>query len=84
MRRHRHDGADGDDAGAADAGDDDAVGMIGERQARCRQRRPAGRLGDAEKDQLIGFVRAESATSESPAPREFLRDFADAILATTS
>jgi hypothetical protein len=28
-------------------------------------------------------VRAEAATTESPAVREFLRDFADAILATT-
>ena len=32
MRGHADDGADGDDAGAADAGDDDAVGMIGQRQ----------------------------------------------------
>ena len=34
MRGHAEDGADGDDAGAADAGDDDAVGMIG-RAAGC-------------------------------------------------
>ena len=40
MRGHADDGADGDDAGAADAGDDDAVGMIGQRQLRIGQRRP--------------------------------------------
>src|SRR6185312_2845890 len=47
MRGHADDGADGDDAGAADAGDDDAVGMISERCGWLRQRRPVFRLGDA-------------------------------------
>ena len=45
MRGHAHDATNGDDAGAADAGDDDAVGMIGERQARRGQRPPIRRLG---------------------------------------
>ncbi len=42
MRGHADDGADGDDAGAADAGDDDAVGMVGERQ-RAARAAPASR-----------------------------------------
>ena len=41
MRRHAEDAADGDDAGAADAGDDDVVGLSDRRQLRLRQRRPA-------------------------------------------
>src|SRR5581483_9924447 len=45
--RHRGDRADGDDAGAADAGDDDAVRVIGLRQGRRSQRRPTRRLGYA-------------------------------------
>ena len=40
MRRHADDGADGDDAGAADAGDDDAVRMIDQRDGRRGQSRP--------------------------------------------
>ena len=45
MRRHAHDGADGDDAGAADAGDQHAVGPVGDRRQRRggRQRRLDGR-----------------------------------------
>ena len=39
MRRHAEDRADGDDAGAADAGDDDAVGLPDRRQRRLGQRR---------------------------------------------
>ena len=40
MRRHAEHAADGDDAGAADAGDDDAVGLADLRQRRLGQRRP--------------------------------------------
>ena len=46
MRRHADDGTDGDDAGAADAGDDDAVGVIGQRQASDRAA-PASSAGTA-------------------------------------
>ena len=41
VRRHAQDGADGDDAGAADAGDQHAVGLVADRRqdGRGRQRR---------------------------------------------
>ena len=39
MRRHAEDRADGDDAGAADAGDDDVVGPVDRGQGRLGQRR---------------------------------------------
>ncbi len=39
MRRHAENRADGDDAGTADAGDDDPIGLIDRRQRRLRQRR---------------------------------------------
>ena len=39
MRRHAENAADGDDAGAADAGDDDVVGLADRRQLRLGQRR---------------------------------------------
>src|SRR5262249_58403336 len=45
MGCHAEDAADGDDAGAADAGDDDVVGFCDRRQLRLRHRRypmPAG------------------------------------------
>ena len=43
MRRHAEQRADGDDAGAADAGDEDAVGLArAARGARQRQTAPAG------------------------------------------
>ncbi len=38
MRRHAEHAADGDDAGAADAGDDDAVRLADRRQHRIGQR----------------------------------------------
>ena len=38
MRGHAQQRADGDDAGAADAGDEDAVGLVERRQRRLRQR----------------------------------------------
>ena len=38
MRRHAEQRADGDHAGAADAGDQDAVGLVERRQRRLRQR----------------------------------------------
>ena len=38
MGRHAQQRADGDDAGAADAGDEDAVGLVERRQLRLRQR----------------------------------------------
>src|SRR6185437_9570340 len=49
MRRHAQDAAGGDDAGAADAGDDDVVGLLDRRQLRLRQRRQVviGRNADA-------------------------------------
>ena len=44
MRGHAHEGADGDDAGAADAGDQDAVGLVGDRrQDGQRRQRQLGR-----------------------------------------
>ena len=45
MRRHAEDGADGDDAGAADAGDDDAVGL-----RRSRAASGSGSAGSAAGD----------------------------------
>ena len=45
MRGHAEDSADGDNAGAADAGYDDAVGMIDQRHRRRRQSRPVIRFG---------------------------------------
>ena len=48
MRRHAENAADGDDAGAADAGDDDVVGLAELRMRGLRQRhRPPGPAGDA-------------------------------------
>ena len=38
VRRHAEQRADGDDAGAADAGDEDAVRLVAARQRRLRQR----------------------------------------------
>ncbi len=46
MRRHAQDRPDGDDAGAADAGHDDAVGLIDLRQMRLGERRQRRRSGD--------------------------------------
>ena len=37
MRRHAENAADGDDAGAADAGDDDVISAVDRRQLRVRQ-----------------------------------------------
>ena len=65
MRGHADDGADGDDAGAADAGDDDAVGMVGQRQARRRQRRPVGGLGDALALLELGAVHGDEGRAEA-------------------
>ncbi len=47
MRRHAEDGADRHDAGAADAGDDNAIGMVGQRNVGLGQRRPVRRRFDA-------------------------------------
>ncbi len=50
MRRHAEDRPDGHDAGAADAGDDDAIGLVDHRQlgiGKGRQRRRPGKAGRA-------------------------------------
>ena len=47
MRRHAEDAADGDDAGAADAGDDDVVGACRSAAASARAAPAARRVGDA-------------------------------------
>ena len=47
MRRHAEDAADGDDAGAADAGDDDVVGLPDRRQRGLGQRHRVVSRGDA-------------------------------------
>ena len=48
MRGHAQDRADGDDAGAADAGDQHAVGLVGHgRQRRARRQRRLGRRSAA-------------------------------------
>ena len=47
MRRHAENAADGDDAGAADAGDDDVVGLLDRRQLRIGQHRQIMIGGDA-------------------------------------
>src|SRR5262249_24409849 len=47
MGCHAEDAADGDDAGAANAGDDDVVGLCDRRQLRLRQWRKRMRRGDA-------------------------------------
>lgn len=39
-------------------------------------------LSAAEKETLIAFVRAEAEAAESPAYRNFLRDFSEAMLGT--
>ena len=43
MGGHADQRADGDDAGAADAGDQDAIGLLQRRQRGLRQHRPGGR-----------------------------------------
>ena len=55
----------GDDAGAADAGDDDAVGMVGERQAGRGQRRPVLRLGHALAALELGAVHGDEGRAEA-------------------
>ena len=45
MRGHPEDSADGDNTGSADAGDNDAVGMIDQRHRRRRQGAPGVRFG---------------------------------------
>jgi hypothetical protein len=47
VRRHAEHAADGDDAGAADAGDDDRIGLRDRRLRRLGQRRQVGRRIDA-------------------------------------
>ena len=47
MRRHAEHAADGDDAGAADAGDDDRIGLADRRLRRLGQRGQIGRRIDA-------------------------------------
>src|SRR5262252_6746197 len=47
MGRHAEDAADGDDAGAADPGDDDVVGFCDRRQPRLPQWRKRMRCCDA-------------------------------------
>src|SRR5207302_1672064 len=46
MRRHAEHAADGHDAGAADAGDDDRIGLRDRGVRRFRQRRQIGRRFD--------------------------------------
>ena len=65
MRRHAEDGADGDDAGAADAGDDHAIGMIGQRQRRLRQRRPVRRQRNALALLQLGAVHGDEGRAEA-------------------
>jgi hypothetical protein len=47
MRRHSEQGADGDDAGAADAGDEDVVGLL--QRPRRRDRQIAEQIVDGER-----------------------------------
>ena len=65
MRRHADDGPDGDDSGAADAGDDDAVGVIGQRKLRIGQRRPVLRHGDALAFFELGAVHGDEGRAEA-------------------
>ena len=43
-----------------------------------------GQLGNAEKHQLVAFVRAEAERAESPAKREFLQEFPERMLGVTA
>src|ERR1700687_1759288 len=59
MRRHAENAADGDDAGAADAGDDDVVGLADRRQGRLRQRRRVIEGGDGGALLELGAVHSD-------------------------
>src|SRR5262249_57886615 len=63
MRRHAKHAADGDHAGAADAGDDDVIGVVDHRQLRLGQRRQARlyRLADRELRAMHGYERRAEA-----------------------
>ena len=65
MRGHAEDAADGDDAGAADAGDDDVVGLLDRRQFRIGQRRQIVIGGDAPALFQLGAVHRDEGRAET-------------------
>ena len=65
MRGHAQDAADGDDAGAADAGDDDVVGLRDRRQLRIRQHRQVMIGGDAGALFQLGAMHGDEGRAEA-------------------
>src|SRR5579883_1636120 len=58
VRGHAHDGADGDDTGAADARDQHAVGLLDRRQDRSCRQRSFGRALGCLRDRGLAFAQA--------------------------
>ena len=65
MRRHAENAADGDDAGAADTGDDDVVGLVDGRKFRLRQLRQVMIGGDALALFQLGAVHRDERRAEA-------------------
>src|SRR5262249_59371915 len=64
MGRHAEDATDGDDAGAADPGDDDVVSFCDRRQLRLRPRRKRMRRGDTGALPELGAVHGHERRAE--------------------
>jgi len=65
MRRHAQNAADGDDAGAADAGDDDVVGLVDRRQLWIGQHRQVMIGGDADALLQLGAVHRDEGRAKA-------------------
>ena len=65
VRRHPQNAADGDDAGAADAGDDDVVGLIDRRQRRIGKLRQRVVGGDAGALFQLGAVHRDEGRAKT-------------------
>src|SRR4051812_24633875 len=72
MRRHAENTADGDDAGAANAGDDDVVGPAELRMRGLRQRHHLLVLGDALALLQLLAVHSDEGRAEAPHAGEVL------------
>ena len=65
MRGHAENAADGNDAGAADTGDDDAVGVVDQRHAWAWQCRPVAGFGNAFALLELGAVHGHERRAET-------------------
>jgi hypothetical protein len=65
MRRHAENAANGDNAGAADAGHDDVVGLLNRRQLRIGQNRQIVIGGDALALFQLGTVHGDERRAET-------------------